>query len=1032
MSLNFLGLGASIGVKDLGASKMAAGLTSAFGGVSTALAGIASQSLGAATGLGAIAALAGKGLHNLGSEVASFAMAGRELTTSFEAEAQAHAVSTRRMVAQTGVFGKELDKLNAQAAGMAHGLGMSDQTAAHAVSTFSQFKDELKALGVESALSAGKVEEGLGVSIRDVAFQMHRLKDGLKLSQKDMEELGKSFSSTGMAIHDVAAPFKSMDAAMDLAVRRTNLVRQGLSSIGGKDSIKSINSATRALFVLTGDAKGAQESALGLEDKLISSMENFRNMFTGNSNDLDAFLYNTSVVTGDVQKAFEAAADGPDAFIKQFGTVIARLKKDGKSTEDVLKFFGGQMSEALGPELANRLLLAVSNADEAKMQMIKSNKEITKSLGEMGKEAWRSTKTLADQYNMAVGAGMAAFRDLGRGAARAFVTDTGRAFKEFNAQAKELVKKGGPLGAIVTKLSEMSSIGAVAILPQQWRASAAVFGELYTQLSPSLGAITQMSGALTSLFNPLTLISGALAGFVALVIKNKTETNSWADAIVAAVGDVRKFFDEWSQKILKWADSFDWARIFKILADGLASAIKGFTRVLSGEKSPVESAMSNFIGPTEDRKTFAGVGGKIIDALKKSFAGQDWSKLFGDLGSQLRKYLISAVRSVFNIPESDVQDDNQVIGKAIGKALSAALDFAIVVLKDNAETQTKIWGVMFEIGKAVVKALPAVKQGIESELGDWTLVKYLFPPNWIPALVEALMGIPKALKDIWVMVKADAVAFWHELMGGSIIPDMIGQGIEHIKEHFTNLLKFVETIGNGMASAFGSVIGKVKGLFGGGKAPSEAIEGDMTESLKTIQAATDKMKEYVQKQLFEAVTDGVTKAFTEAFKKIQEGSKDFFEKEVNAFQKFAEWATNLFKKMWTTILDDMDIVGQAMSSIMGQVEKDISNMKSALDQLKAVQDQVDPTKRDEQGKLIRKETEPQALLREIIDNPQWSAKYMDMFERRMGELIGSVNGLKGNMASAKGITPAQGKTEIRKVPDWFGQTNVNPDPYAGR
>ena len=275
-----------------------------------------------------------------------------------------------------------------------------------------QFGGELKAFGIDSVETGIKLEDGLGVPIRDLGFNVHKMRDGLKLSDKDLEEVAKSFTATGESIHDMVHPLQNMPELLDLATRRSNLVASGMSSIGGKESIKSINRATQALFVLTGDSKKAQEGAVALETKMTESMENFQHMFSGNSTQLDAFLVNTSVVTGDVKNAFKAAAKGPDAFIKEFGGVIAKLKKDGKSTSDILQFFGGQMSEALGPDLANTLVNALSNADSAKMKMIGGLKDTGKALGNVAKESWRSSMTLQESFDLMMGSAESSFRQI--------------------------------------------------------------------------------------------------------------------------------------------------------------------------------------------------------------------------------------------------------------------------------------------------------------------------------------------------------------------------------------------------------------------------------------------------------------------------------------------------------------------------------------------------------------------------------------------------------------------------------------------
>lgn len=1122
MSLNFLGLGASIGVKDLGASKVATGLASAFGGVGTALTSIGTHAAGAVTGLSALAALGGGKLMHLGDAIAGIGTAGQHLTTDFEHAAQQHSVSTRRMIAQTGIFGAELNKLNGQAAGMAHGMGMSDQVAAHAVATFSQFKDEMKALGIESAVTAGKVEEGMGVSIRDVAFQMHRLKDGLKLSQKDMEELGKSFTSTGETIHDIGAPFKSMDAVLDLATRRTNLVRQGLSTIGGKESVKSINRATQSLYILTGDAKGAQEAALGLEDKLASSMENFRNMFTGNSNDLDAFLTNTSVVTGDVQKAFAAAADGPDAFIQQFGGVVAKLKKDGKSTEEVLKFFGGQMSEALGPELANRLVLAVSNADDAKMKMIAGNKAMGKSLGDMGKDAWRSTKTLQDAFDMTMGAGFSRFRKIGIKSAQDFVKETGKSFGEFNAKAEALVKEGGPLGKLVEKMSEVSSLGAKALLPKALQPMVAIFAQLFGAVAPAIAAFSQLKVVLGGLLGPLALIALVLGGLGFLLMSNKKKTNTWSDALSKSIEQIEKFVKDIGNKVLNFAKNFDWVGFFKMLANGLAKGIKSLTALVTKQGDSITSSMFGGADPNSVMGQIMPIVKGIWTAFKDAFGKINWGELITNLLDALLKTR-QKLMDKFNELLDDVLGGEGADWGETGQKLWDGFLVALTYLgKFALQNVSFVGGILFKLFKkaievlknvdwgalltsigeklkdagpiikeALITAIPKILEFIDS-VNDTIIDGFIAIFHQLPNIVRGLWGFMadalgfladviigvwdgikeylmkkfpesagtimavfdtiktvfltvvhimqeglKGFGELFATIGDGIVKLWDYLFGHSKIPELFQNGITAMTDAINGFLGVFENVGKKITELFGGVVDKVRNLFGGGgKSASAAVEADMTESLKTIQGATDKMKEYVQKALFEGVTEAITKAFAQTFKTIMEGSGTFFKAQAKAFQSFAEGVVSMFRTMWNMVLMDSEASAKATAATIGDALKGLERLQVALAQVKAAKAEAAAGEKGEDGHVVRKATEAQALLLETINKPDWYQDYKGDFQQGMSSIVTAIGALRGAFTVPGNSGAAAGQIEKNKVrptiPFATAQNGVTPFGGGGR
>lgn len=450
-----------------------------------------------------------KRLAGVAGALGNIGSAGGELTTGFEAAAQQNSVDTRKIVANTGLMGKELNKANQEAAGLVMGMKVSAQTAGHATSAMIKFGPVLKAIGVDSAATGVKLEDGLGIPIYETAQNFDRMQKGLKLTDKDLGNLSRSFMATGEAVGDVQGPIKHMDEIMSLAQRRTNLLAQGVKTIGGKDAVMSINQASRSLYALTGNAKGAQEAALTIEGKLVESLESVRNMFTGTESELHGFLTNTSVVTGDVTKAFKSAEGGVGPFIDNMSDLFAKLKKGGKSTAQIMKMFGGRMTQVFGDQASEVLLSALDKADEAKVATIKASKAMSRSFGEAGKETWRSSMTLKESMDLIVGAAEARFRNLGRGNAQKFVTDASKQFAKFNDSAEKISKEGGPLGKMVDKMSEISFLGAKAFLPEALRPMSMVFSKLGPEVATAVQAFGPLVPALLALLNPVTLILAA-------------------------------------------------------------------------------------------------------------------------------------------------------------------------------------------------------------------------------------------------------------------------------------------------------------------------------------------------------------------------------------------------------------------------------------------------------------------------------------------------------------------------------------------
>lgn len=1165
--MNFLGLGATVGIKDAGATKIASSLAGAFSNIGGTLAKVASTAGVAGLALGALAntKIGGK-VMDLGHAITGVATAGQEFTTSYEAAAQQHSVSTRRMIAQTGIFGKELNKANAEAAGMAHGMGFSDEVAAHAVATLKQFNPELKALGINSALSAARVEEGLGVSIRDVAFQMHRLKDGMKLTDKEMEEVAKSMTATGESIHDVGAPFKHMTELMDLAQQRSNLVATGLSSIGGKESMKSMNRAVQSLYTLTGDSKGAQQAALGLEATMIKSMRSFGDMFAGTSNDLDNFLINTSVVTGDVKQAFKAASQGPDAFIKSFGGVIANLKKSGKSGTEILNFFQGQMKEA-GIEGLDVIVTALANADEAKLETMKATKDVGKSLDAMGKDAWRSTKTMQDAFDMMMGSAKSRFRAIGREASQTFIKDTGKAFATFNAAAEKAVKEGSGLGMLYTKMSEMSQLGAVSLLPKALRPMVGVFGEMFKTLAPSVAAFATLASALGALLGPLLIIVAVLGTLGYLMMKNKTKTNTWTDAFVLAIGDIKKYmmqawdwlkakFGEakvWiAAKIQEWgpivkqaikdalqrAKDFDWKGFFKDFFGGVAAAIKMATKQYTAAGNlyaeiltPGASDEGSIMSMMKD------VAKAMWEGIKEGFKSIEWGPLFANLADSVLKSRQQVMDAIVNLFDSATKgaDMEGSIGPGMWEALKGVLVFVFKMLYQGIEFFVKllwiflknvwweawkalmgaiwgpIWKALVGMFESVVGALKSVVDGLYTILikpfvdafhwivSAWSktiaavklvfqlfmaAIDLLFIKIFGFSLIQTLQGWSDKVMEFITDVKDYFVVKFEEVYDSAVstfdkvyttiteilvrlkdafvakfdaIKDKIIDVWEnHIKPVWETVEGFFSRVINAIVTEVTTDIMKaVKPFLDMKKAAEEALSGvmehakklfgnsintyvgqDMDETTKVIQSATVKMKEYIEKALFEGVTAAISKAFVQAFKNVIENSKDFFAVQLKAFDSFGQKVVQMFRSMWIIILNEMQEAANASAATIKGALADLQNLKGALDAVAAAKSEV-IAGADKSTEVKNREggVDPQRELLLQVAQPDWYQKeYKAQFARGISDIVNAVNASRGtnNAGGAQAGSVADKFTKLREG----GANLMNParatTPNGGR
>jgi len=944
MSLNFSGIGASVSVKDDGATDFtkhfsdgldkAASKMDALGDRGRASKIEASQegiTHGFTSMLGSVLALAtgvpviGKLLDAMGAgkiagavmQIGHLANAGQQLTTDFEATSQAISASTRKVLGQAGLMGKELDKANGQAAGMAMGMKISEKTAGDAVASMAQFGAELKAFGINSAVTGAKLEDGLNIPIRDLAMNARRMKTEFGANDKQLSEVAKTLTGVGEIVHDMKGPFEALPQMMELASKRANLVARGLSDIGGTESIKAVSRAQAALYQLGLDSKTAQMGAISLESKMTEAMEGFGNMFAGTEADLHPLLSSYAIISGDVEQAFKNAKKGPDVMIKSLAAAVQKLKAEHGDVGSFLNMLQGQLGK-VDANMASALVGALKNVTKEKLETINTTKVVGKDLTKVANDVWRSTLTLDESFKMAMGAGMATFRNLGRSAAVDFVHKSVTAFGEFNKWAADTVKTGGPLGAVVQKMSEMSSLGVKALLPKTWQPAVAVFGQLYDSLGPSLDAMGKMQQAVSGLLNPWTLLSAAVGGFIALIYSNKAPGNTWADAFNASLDTVKKYATEWTQKILNWADTFPWETVFKTLADGLKGAIQGLTSVLNGIGTDLDLPKAVGEGVTgqngEANKTFAEVGAHISKAFHDAFDSIDWGAL--------------------------------------------------------------------------------------------------------------LNGLWEALKGAYEREKPKVMAFFHNIFGEGSLWDevtkevsdkaeqMLGAVLDRIAKSVSIADKFGGVITSLIGTGFATAVGGAANLFGGkDKAPSALLGIDMAATEKVIGAAIENVKSMLKKNLIDSVTEGVTKAFTDAFKTIMDKTTVFLDDQTKGFKMLTDNIYKAFQSMWVAILEDIDEATKATKTTIKGALGDLQQLKIALEEVRSAKQAVNNSGQDVKTAA---EFKPTGDLTEVIAKqsawPDWytdaSGGFSTQFQRGVADIVAAVAANKvqvvaGNTAGAR-------------------------------
>lgn len=603
-------------------------------------------------------------LNSVAQKVAHVGELGMNLTTGWEAHMQALGVSSRKAAANLGVTGKELDKMTGQAAGMAHGMNISTDAAADAIYSFSKAQKEFAAAGIDSAQTLAKFTDLTGISATQMRETLLKARKELKFDDAQIKLVTNSFLAMGRAIGNVPAAMQDMPQVLDMM---SQLKAEGVHDTKVLASFAAQSAALARGFKETGlGAEAARSTALTLTKTIIDAKSRINAMFAGTEADITEFTKELGISTGDITKAFDLMKQGPEGMTAGLAQMVLGLKKQGKDVTQPLVFLKKRLEGAIGPEAAANLTNFLSNASEETLAMMESTKQASSSLGDFAKEGWRSSKTLQDAWDDAKNNFVTNFRNIGRQAAVDFVRDTSAEFNKFNEQLNGMVKKGGPMSAVVTKLSEMHQIGVTALIPKTLRPMAALFGGIAQQLIPMVAQLGAIGLKFSMLTNPVSLLVLVVGGLTAWFLKLRKEGKSTGEAFDHIKDTISKFADialeyagkaleylvDITTKIAYWAQKFDWASMFKKLFSGTGSAAKkGFAGVAVVFEDIFNVIVDTITGKTPHAKTKIGklfrniavILQSIVKGFIKAAEEVDWKGLATKVALKLEGGLKSAV-----------------------------------------------------------------------------------------------------------------------------------------------------------------------------------------------------------------------------------------------------------------------------------------------------------------------------------------------------------------------------------------------------
>lgn len=587
--------------------------------------------------LSGLSNMAAAGAQTLGNVMRTVANDQINLTTGYEQQAHSAEVAARRLALQQGLTGRALDEVVNKSVAMSISTGENIDSTVNAVAAFKNFNKELRAVGITSETLGLKVESGLAIPVRTLGENLANMRQEFGFTDEQLNQSLKLLINYGIAAKDLKIGAGNIGDIIQLVRGRNAL--NGFTKLTGADAVKSYVSAAHTLRTLTKENKASFQGVLDLEQHLISAGDQFSALFSGVGAEVPEFMSNLSVVSGNVQEAFDAMQEGPDQFLKKFLDVSLKIKQQGQKgdLDKFLNHFKGRMSQVFGPEFTRLLVGAARNVQDSTLSQIASMDMMGQSLDKLAEQAHLNPASLNTQYENVVGANNAHFRSHGRQAARQFVASTAAAMKDANdAIDKMIAKPDSVFGTMFQKLSEMSSIGFKALIPSEARGWVATFQESFkTGIVPILDTMKQLGldmgtvpGQIAIGIGSLIALQKALKGFEELerdqpelfqkivqgigksinwvikaiadgikLIGNLLDKNEWTDG----GGIFGKIFKEIDFKPLKDAWDHVWPKIKQLLKDAFNSTVDFFSELvhdagIADKLSGIGETMARAIG----------------------------------------------------------------------------------------------------------------------------------------------------------------------------------------------------------------------------------------------------------------------------------------------------------------------------------------------------------------------------------------------------------------------------------------------------
>jgi hypothetical protein len=548
----------------------------------------------------------GATIQLVGEQAGRFTSQSMNLTTTLEASRFNAAKSARMAAANMGLEAGARRQMVKDTVRLNEAYKISTSTAINATKAFARSGDSLKAWGL-TVDDAAKQGEAFGIDNEKLGSSISRLADltKMKLTDKAFKSLGTELGNLAARTTDYGGTMKDLPGIVD----RLALAQQNLQ-LSGED----VQSFAKGIIGLRGDISrmfddpeiGKQFSE-NMTDALTGANKGMNQLLSGIENDIPGVVEQLSIAGFNVEDVFERMKKDPQTFTQELLQSIGKMEKGSEG----YRFVRARLEEAFGePTTAKLFEASAKNAD--KMSKAFSNAGVESlTMAERAKRGLPVYRTLQESLELMENQLEARLRKAFKGG-RAYVRETGRAFREFGDRMNEIAKEKGLAGQMARKMAEIHQIGAQALLPKALQPMAAVLGTVANRMAPVIARLADMGVLALDAWTPLRAVAAAgtaVAVMIKLHGKDKTIkkilktlrgffglTEEAAKKGKGMLSDVKKMMlDVWEVVTTVWARL--WPEIKPKLEaawTGIKQFASGVFSIFTGEAGESKSEMQEY------------------------------------------------------------------------------------------------------------------------------------------------------------------------------------------------------------------------------------------------------------------------------------------------------------------------------------------------------------------------------------------------------------------------------------------------------